>query len=117
MEDFGRLSFRKFEKDGVECFTPIMRRAFDKDTQIHQIKAWRTETSGFLRRNHNFYVNKCGFKTCKIQNPKVLVYLPYCLLAIFMQQKYTLKYNFFVLRRFYGWRTTKRQIDSHLAGF
>jgi len=38
------------------------------------------------------------------------------LLAIFMQQKYTLKYNFFVLRRFYGWRTTKRQIAYYLAG-
>jgi len=150
MENFGGLSFRKFEKDDVECFTPIMKRAFDKDTQIHlgeeeggpdgydngmflkkwylnknatafavykedkpiaainvwikkdninflgntfvdpdlqdkgigliiwkfieqkfpETKAWRTETPGFSHRNHNFYVNKCGFKICKIENPK-----------------------------------------------
>lgn len=31
---------------------------------------WRTETSGFSKRNHHFYVNKCGFKIVKIENPK-----------------------------------------------
>lgn len=30
---------------------------------------WRTETPGFSRRNHNFYVNKCGFHVVKIENP------------------------------------------------
>lgn len=30
---------------------------------------WRTETPGFSKRNHNFYVNKCGFKVVKIENP------------------------------------------------
>ncbi len=30
---------------------------------------WRTETPGFSKRNHNFYVNKCGFKIVKIKNP------------------------------------------------
>lgn len=30
---------------------------------------WRTETPGFSKRNHNFYVNKCGFKIVKIENP------------------------------------------------
>lgn len=31
---------------------------------------WKTETPGFSKRNHNFYVNKCGFKIIKIDNPK-----------------------------------------------
>jgi hypothetical protein len=31
---------------------------------------WRTETPGFSKRNHNFYVNKCGFAIVKIENPK-----------------------------------------------
>lgn len=30
---------------------------------------WRTETPGFSTRNHNFYVNKCGFHIVKIENP------------------------------------------------
>lgn len=33
-------------------------------------KKWRTETPGFSKRNHNFYVNKCGFHIIKIENPK-----------------------------------------------
>ncbi|GEQ22688.1 hypothetical protein CBU02nite_31940 [Clostridium butyricum] len=32
-------------------------------------KIWRTETPGFSRRNHYFYVMKCGFKIIKIENP------------------------------------------------
>ena len=35
-----------------------------------ETKIWRTETSGFSTRNHHFYVNKCGFKVYKIENPK-----------------------------------------------
>lgn len=35
-------------------------------------KAWRTETPIFSHRNHNFYVNKCGFHIIKIENPKDL---------------------------------------------
>jgi len=35
-----------------------------------QTKIWRTETPGFSKRNHNFYVNKCGFKVIRIENPK-----------------------------------------------
>ena len=35
MENFNELCFRKFTKNDVECFTEIMRKAFDKDTQIH----------------------------------------------------------------------------------
>jgi len=31
---------------------------------------WRTATPGFSKRNHNFYVNKCGFKIVKIEKPK-----------------------------------------------
>lgn len=33
-------------------------------------KVWRTETPGFSKRNHYFYVMKCGFKIIKINNPK-----------------------------------------------
>lgn len=29
---------------------------------------WCTETPGFSTRNHNFYVNKCGFHIVKIEN-------------------------------------------------
>ncbi|MEG1001751.1 GNAT family N-acetyltransferase [Clostridium sp.] len=32
-------------------------------------KKWCTETPGYSRRNHNFYVNKCGFHVVKINNP------------------------------------------------
>ncbi|CAH8713027.1 GNAT family N-acetyltransferase [Paenibacillus thiaminolyticus] len=32
-------------------------------------KKWMTETPGYSKRNHHFYVNKCGFKIVKIQNP------------------------------------------------
>lgn len=35
-------------------------------------KVWNTETPIFSRRNHNFYVNKCGFHIVKIENPKDL---------------------------------------------
>ena len=30
---------------------------------------WRTDTPGCSKRNHNFYVNKCGFRIVKIRNP------------------------------------------------
>ena len=33
-------------------------------------KIWRTDTPGFSTRNHYFYVNKCGFKIYKINDPK-----------------------------------------------
>lgn len=32
-------------------------------------KKWRTETPGFSKRNHNFYIHKCGFKLVRIDNP------------------------------------------------
>ncbi len=32
-------------------------------------KKWCTETPGFSRRNHNFYVNKLGFHVIRIENP------------------------------------------------
>ena len=31
---------------------------------------WVTDTPGFSKRNHHFYVNKCGFRIIKIENPK-----------------------------------------------
>ena len=33
-------------------------------------KVWRTDTPSFQKRNHHFYVNKCGFKIVRIENPK-----------------------------------------------
>lgn len=36
-------------------------------------KVWRTETPGFSKRNHHFYVNKCGFHIIKIENPDDLI--------------------------------------------
>ena len=33
-------------------------------------ETWNTETPIFSSRNHNFYVNKCGFHIIKIDNPK-----------------------------------------------
>lgn len=35
-----------------------------------ETKIWRTDTPLFSRRNHNFYINKCGFHLIKIENPK-----------------------------------------------
>jgi len=33
-------------------------------------KTWNTETPIFSSRNHNFYINKCGFHIIKIDDPK-----------------------------------------------
>lgn len=35
------------------------------DTEV-----WGTETPAFSRRNHNFYIKKCGFHVIRIENPK-----------------------------------------------
>lgn len=35
-------------------------------------QVWNTETPIFSHRNHNFYVNKCGFHIVKIENTKDL---------------------------------------------
>jgi GNAT superfamily N-acetyltransferase len=40
------------------------------EQRFPEIKTWRTETPKFSKRNHHFYVNKCGFKVWKIENPK-----------------------------------------------
>jgi predicted acetyltransferase len=32
-------------------------------------KKWHTETPGSSKRNHNFYINKCGFQLVKILHP------------------------------------------------
>ncbi|ULQ58772.1 GNAT family N-acetyltransferase [Brucepastera parasyntrophica] len=39
------------------------------ESEYPQTVTWRTETPGFSKRNHNFYVNKLGFKIVKIENP------------------------------------------------
>jgi len=39
------------------------------ETMYPETKEWRTETPGFSRMNHHFYVNKCGFQIFKIEYP------------------------------------------------
>jgi predicted transcriptional regulator YdeE len=39
------------------------------ETMFPDTREWRTETPGFSRLNHHFYVNKCGFEIYKIENP------------------------------------------------
>lgn len=40
------------------------------ESKYPDTKVWRTETPGFSKRNHHFYVNKCGFKIVHIKNPR-----------------------------------------------
>lgn len=42
------------------------------ENEFPNTKIWKTETPIFSRRNHSFYVNKCGFHIVKIKNPKDL---------------------------------------------
>lgn len=37
--------------------------------QYPDVVTWKTETQGFSKRNHHFYVNKCGFHIVRISNP------------------------------------------------
>ncbi|MDF2547138.1 MAG: hypothetical protein K0R93_2036 [Anaerosolibacter sp.] len=39
------------------------------ESEYPETTIWRTETPGFSKRNHNFYVNKCGFRIIRIDNP------------------------------------------------
>ena len=39
------------------------------EQKYSETRVWRTETPGYSKRNHNFYVNKCGFKIVKIEHP------------------------------------------------
>lgn len=150
MKKYQELSFEEIKEEDINILTPIMKRAFDKDTNIHlgkecggptgydngdflrqyalhkdstsykiimndtvigaiilwinnltnqnylgcifiddafenkgigkrvwefieleypKTEIWRTETPVFSRRNHNFYINKCGFHVVKIEKP------------------------------------------------
>jgi len=40
------------------------------ESQYPDATKWATETPGFSKRNHHFYVNKCGFHVVRIDNPK-----------------------------------------------
>ena len=57
---------------------PFENKGFGKkiwsfiEQEYPDTKVWRTETPIFSHRNHNFYVNKCGFQVVKIKNPKNL---------------------------------------------
>ena len=42
----------------------------DIEKEHPEVEVWRTETPGFSRRNHAFYVNKCGFSIVNIENPR-----------------------------------------------
>ena len=33
-----------------------------------ETKKWKTETPGYSKRNHYFYINKCGFRLVRIDN-------------------------------------------------
>ncbi len=39
------------------------------ETEYPDTIIWRTDTPGFSKRNHHFYVNKCGFKIVRINHP------------------------------------------------
>ena len=39
------------------------------EKKFSYVNIWRLETAGYSRRNHNFYVNKCGFKIIHIIDP------------------------------------------------
>ncbi|MDR2570500.1 MAG: GNAT family N-acetyltransferase [Oscillospiraceae bacterium] len=40
------------------------------ETKYSDTIKWCTETPAYSRRNHNFYINKCGFHVVRIDNPK-----------------------------------------------
>lgn len=40
------------------------------EKQYPDTRKWCTDTPAFSRRNHNFYINKCGFHVVKIEYPK-----------------------------------------------
>lgn len=40
------------------------------ENKFPNTRVWKTDTPGFSKRNHNFYINKCGFKLISIENPK-----------------------------------------------
>lgn len=40
----------------------------DIEARYPDTKLWRTETPGFSKRNHHFYINKCGFSITNIIN-------------------------------------------------
>lgn len=51
----------------------IGKRVWDFiESEYPSTKVWKTETPIFSHRNHNFYVNKCGFHIIKIENPRDL---------------------------------------------
>lgn len=40
------------------------------ESKYPDIAVWELDTPAFSRRNHNFYVNKCGFHIVRIENPR-----------------------------------------------
>ena len=54
-----------YENQGLGIKVWNMIEKLYPDTEV-----WETETPIFSSRNHNFYVNKCGFHIVKIDNPK-----------------------------------------------
>lgn len=54
-----------YENQGIGTKVWNLVEALYPDT-----KTWNTETPIFSSRNHNFYVNKCGFHIIRIDDPK-----------------------------------------------
>lgn len=42
------------------------------ESEFPSTEIWQAETPIYSRRNHHFYVNKCGFHVVEIKNPKSL---------------------------------------------
>lgn len=40
------------------------------ENEYPDTEVWKTDTPIFSRRNHHFYINKCGFHVVRIENPK-----------------------------------------------
>ena len=38
------------------------------ENKYPQTRTWKTETPGFSKRNHHFYMDKCGFKLVRIDH-------------------------------------------------
>ncbi len=39
------------------------------ESEFSNTRVWKTSTPGYSKRNHNFYINKCGFQLYRIEKP------------------------------------------------
>lgn len=66
-EGFLGTIFVEPEKHEMGIGTQVWK---DIETEFVKVEVWHTETPGFSRRNHAFYVNKCGFHIVNIENAR-----------------------------------------------